>query len=864
MPKDLTIYEYKITFSPNKSPLPGARSEDKLKSEDTARIIALLEETPTFQPFLSHIAHDKSEKLVSSELLPQPLEVPVSHRYEGEPTARQNAPVYTVKIAFVKELNSTELTQHMSGQPQYRDADVLPIVSALNLVLQQHASRVGVRVGKNRYFIPTSNAIFPLTLGLEARQGFFLSVRPMYKQLMVNINVCTTAFYLPGNLAMAMMAFQRESSGGMPRDFADKLKVVTTYLGYPRKRTIKSIARTPASRTTFHCEEFGGNISVEEYYKRKYNIKLQHADDLPLIDVSGFGRPPSYLPAELCEIPPNQAFHGLLSDKATAEMIKIACNIPAYNADAIVNQGFPQLGLDPNAPAGPLQGFGISVSNDMTVVPARILDAPRVAYKSGQPNVRDASWNILDVKFQRGGNMTNWAVLLVQQGYREEFAGPTDPRLLTFLKTFSNKCQASGMTVPNGPPKIMATPPLPPATKDPGRNQALETIRKTLTGNLDRNRKPSFILVLLSNVDKFIYPGIKHLCDVVMGLATVHMLLKKAAGDERKQDQYFSNVALKVNIKLGGINHLLDPQSMKWMSSVSTMLVGIDVTHPSPTSIKGTPSIAAVVASVDKDFVQFPASLRPQRNKNINKNAEEMVQDLTEMMIERLLLFQKRNNNALPQRIIVFRDGVSEGQYDLVLRHELPRLLDAFKKLKGGQYRPKLSIVICGKRHHARNYATGQDHVSRNGNTLPGTIVDKGITDIYGFDFYLQAHNGLQGQARPTHYYIVYDENRMDADSIQETTHRTSYLYARATKGVSLVPPAYYADLACERARLYLNKFLNLGDDSKSVASSEKGKGKGKKTDAEIEQEREAVYQKALKVWSGGVQADLSESMFYI
>jgi eukaryotic translation initiation factor 2C len=43
-----------------------------------------------------------------------------------------------------------------------------------------------------------------------------------------------------------------------------------------------------------------------------------------------------------------------------------------------------------------------------------------------------------------------------------------------------------------------------------------------------------------------------------------------------------------------------------------TMVVGIDVTHPGLTAVRGTPSIAAVVASVDRDCIQFPASLRRQ------------------------------------------------------------------------------------------------------------------------------------------------------------------------------------------------------------------------------------------------------------
>ena len=92
---------------------------------------------------------------------------------------------------------------------------------------------------------------------------------------------------------------------------------------------------------------------------------------------------------------------------------------------------------------------------------------------------------------------------------------------------------------------------------------------------------------------------------------------------------------------------------------------------------------------------------------------------------------------------------------------------------------------------------------------------------------------------------------------IQQGTHTASYLYARATKAVSLVPPAYYADIACERGRSYLNVLLNTApDDQRSVRS-------GTSTE-DREREKERVFQQAVQTWGRGVHPDLSESMFYI
>ena len=91
----------------------------------------------------------------------------------------------------------------------------------------------------------------------------------------------------------------------------------------------------------------------------------------------------------------------------------------------------------------------------------------------------------------------------------------------------------------------------------------------------------------------------------------------------------------------------------------------------------------------------------------------------------------------------------------------------------------------------------------RTGNCFPGTVVETGITHPFEFDFYLQSHPGLQGTTRPTHYHVLYDENNFTPDALQSLTYNLCYVYARSTRAVSLVPPVYYAFLACRRARFH-------------------------------------------------------------
>lgn len=477
--------------------------------------------------------------------------------------------------------------------------------------------------------------------------------------------------------------------------------------------------------------------------------------------------------------------------------------------------------------------FGIKVDTNMITVHGRILKAPGLTYAAplslaGNP-AKQASWNLIGRTFRTGAQLPNWGIMTFNEPNRStirnvEEGKAAQEELLHIFK-------GHGLKMPAPIRQSFDIPPL-------GR----EEFRGALDGVLEnaftfwQTRGVRMLLVLLPKKDNWLYARIKLYGDVKFGTATIAMVGQTFL---KKQGTTFGNIALKFNLKAGGVNHVVSQGQLNPLDD-KTMVVGIDVTHPSPGSVEKAPSIAGVVASYDVALNHFPASIRIQTSRN------EMVDELAEMITERLRIFQLKNSKRLPTRILVYRDGVSEGQYQTVLNTEYQSMLNAFKTVyPANAARPKVTIIVVGKRHHTRFYPTkAKEETEGNpSNPRPGTIVDRGITGSgeKQWDFFLQAHMGLQGTAKPAHYVVLKNEMGLTADQVERITHNMSYVYGRATKAVSICPPAYYADLVCERGRAYLYSTMQ-----------ENNAGSGNEFNIETSE------------WKRGVHRNLENTMFYI
>lgn len=389
--------------------------------------------------------------------------------------------------------------------------------------------------------------------------------------------------------------------------------------------------------------------------------------------------------------------------------------------------------------------------------------------------------------------------------------------LFNTMKGFQNFLHHSGINAGG----FIETPPPPTINLMDGQTEVNDRLIKDMFQRMQN--KVRFLICVMPFHDVGIYNTIKTLADTKGGFSTLCTIGQKFMKVQR-QEQYFGNLALKINLKAGGINHTLDPAKLGIVSQGKTMVVGIDVTHPSPGSKGTAPSAAGVVASVDALLGQWPATF------SIQESRKEMVTALESMILSRLRLWQKHNKQQLPENIIVYRDGVSEGQYQILLDQELPLIRNACRQAYPAtatkQNIPKISIIVCGKRHHTRFYPATEGDASRSANCQPGTVVDRGVNDVRGWDFFIQPHECLQGTARPCHYYVILDEifrgrhnkppHQNAADALEDLTHNMCHLFGRATKAVSLCPPAYNADLLCTRLRCYLSAEF---DPSESLAT---------------------------------------------
>ncbi|ONM31333.1 hypothetical protein Zm00014a_019947 [Zea mays] len=649
-----------------------------------------------------------------------------------------NTKTYKVELSFAAKIPMSAISQALRGQESEHTQEAIRVI---DIILRQHSAKQGCLLVRQSFFHNNPSNFVDLGGGVVGCRGFHSSFRATQSGLSLNIDVSTTMIVKPGPVIDFLLDNQKVGDPSMidwakAKRALKNLRIKISPANQEQK--IVGLSERTCREQLFTLKHKNGNngdseeITVYDYFVKQRGIVLQYSGDLPCINVGKLKRP-TYFPIEV-----------LQRSNYDAEPMLKAC--------------------------------GITIARNFTEVDGRVLQPPKLKAGNGEDIfTRNGRWNFNNKRLIRACSVEKWAVV-----------------------NFSARCNVRDLVRDlikcGGMKGIMVDAPFAVFDENPSMRRSpairrvedmFEQVKTKLPG------APKFLLcVLAERKNSDIYGPWKKKCLAEFGIVT------QCVAPTRVNDQYLTNVLLKINAKLGGMNSLLQIETspaIPLVSKVPTIILGMDVSHGSP-GHSDVPSIAAVVSSREWPLIsKYRASVRTQSPKM------EMIDSLFKpreaeddgLIRECLIDFYTSSGKRKPDQVIIFRDGVSESQFNQVLNIELQQIIEACKFLDE-KWNPKFTLIIAQKNHHTKFFIPGKPD-----NVPPGTVVDN------------------KGTTRPTHYHILHDEIGFSPDDLQELVHSLSYVYQRSTTAISVVAPICYAHLAAAQVGQFI-KFDEMSETSSS------------------------------------------------
>ncbi|KAK7023929.1 protein argonaute-2 [Favolaschia claudopus] len=704
-----------------------------------------------------------------------------------------------VKIVCVGELDLSILRNLRSTNPD----QLSYAINMLNVFVQAQPKKDhlynSTSVFKKNLDTMDRRSIAPL----ELWRGVFQSVRPTFDRIVVNVDTTVGVVVPDQELERLCYEYLRLRRGEVLssissdqfqvlRHFLRGIKVRVMHRGRSEARTIKirDLVYDVGAESFQKIVQQGDRersvqITVAEHFYSTYNITIPRGS-------LGIRGSHEMFPMIFCRTI-QQLYQNKVTPDMAAKVLRFGVKNPQQKLSDIKNEWSA---LE-HGHSEYLRGAGIALSGSdhPQHVNGRILDPPKIRYGRNQIEdlgVRPGSWNMVGKALAEPVTLNSWVIV--------DFTLHEQHTLLAqFVAGLTREMGSFGVSTPQ---MVEANP--------CSADQAL--------ANACRDYNPGLIVAILREFDADLYTKVKRFGDVVQGVPTqcIKWTDKLWKQNPNRMSQYHANVILKINARLGGVNFVPDDSdiAMKHLKAERTMILGADVSHPSPQST--LPSMAGLAFSFDQCATKYGAEVRLQRSRL------EVIEKLEEMVSQALYVFWKKRAK-LPKVIYYFRDGVSEGQFKHVFDHENTAIERACTAAETGArlhdakskalppYRPKIVFVVCGKRHHVRFIPRDEPSKDRQGNNncFPGLVVDSasGFSHPHHVDFYLQSQQGLQGTSRPTHYTIL-SKIRPPMDLMQGLTYTLCHNYERATKSVKIPAP-----LVCRRAKFHYDESVDYSDD---------------------------------------------------
>ena len=502
---------------------------------------------------------------------------------------------------------------------------------------------------------------------------------------------------------------------------------------------------------TFDTKE--GPITYLEYYQKAYNRKLEDVQQPLLVsrpkkrDQRRGQEGPIYLVPEVCtrtglSEETREDFHVM---RDIAEHTRIKPDQRGRQLKSFMDE----LSNKPEC-QDIMNSWGIQFSSNILSFDARVAPPEKIFQKNSSYSYRpgDAEWS----REMKGNELIN-----------------TVP-LTKYLLLFSRRDSAKAQDFFNNLAKV--GPPMGMPIADPIvcelADDRTDTFLRAIKDNLDK--KIQMVICLLPNNRKDRYDAIKKFCCVEYPVPS-QVILGRTLNKKHTLFSVCTKVAMQLNCKMGG---------ELWAVEIPLkrlMILGIDCYHD--TAQKGR-SVAAFISTTNETLTRFHSRVAFQHT------GQELL-DAIKLCMTSALRNYFNINQYLPDRIILYRDGVGDGQLGIVKDHEIPQFLECFETFDN--YNPKFAVVVVKKRINTRVF------LDEGGltNPPPGTIIDTEVTKPEWYDFFLVAQSVRQGTVTPTHYNVLHDTSGLRPDHLQRLTYKLCHLYYNWQGTVRVPSPCQYA-----------------------------------------------------------------------
>lgn len=275
-------------------------------------------------------------------------------------------------------------------------------------------------------------------------------------------------------------------------------------------------------------------------------------------------------------------------------------------------------------------------------------------------------------------------------------------------------------------------------------------------------RDPQLVLIVLPTNKSDRYEAIKKKAcldrSILTQVVVTKTILPKGGRGNGPNMSVVTKIAVQMGCKLGSA-----PWKIR-MPLSRLLTIGYDISHD--TSNKRQ-SFGALVATLNYNQTKFFSAVSKHEDGVSLSNSFELNVKMAIRAYQDQESYEFHKTGDLPQKIIIYRDGVGEGQLQHVLDYELEPLKSYLEKVYTSRNETlRLAFIVVNKRINTRIFT------DNNQNPPAGTVVDDVITLPERYDFFLVPIEARLGTASPTSYNVIYDSIGLPPAKLQELTYK--------------------------------------------------------------------------------------------